>query len=220
MVHRVFERRSQRCQGNGRRALALFWVAVVFGGCASSGVVLSNSKDAEQHLENEDLATSTPMALGPGDKLEIHVFDEEGLSGTHRVSSEGTINVPLIGTVSVVGETPKMLAEQITNKLKRFVREPYVSVLVDEFKSKKIYVFGQVRKPGTFAFDEGMNIVHAITLAGGFDKAANRNQVLVTRKKEGVEERVQVPVQTIGEGKAANFILRPGDVIFVPESIF
>jgi polysaccharide export outer membrane protein len=90
-------------------------------------------------------------------------------------------------------------------------------VLVKEFNSRKVSVFGQVRKPGTMPYGDGMTIVEAVSQAGGFTGMARRNAVTVTRKREGKEIKYTVPVEKIGEGSAANFYLRPGDVVFVPE---
>jgi polysaccharide export outer membrane protein len=93
-------------------------------------------------------------------------------------------------------------------------------VLIREYNSKKIFVFGEVQKPGTFPYEENMSIVQAITLAGGFTKIASKNGTQVTRIVEGREQKVRVPVEDIGVGRERNFSLKPGDIVFVPESFF
>jgi protein involved in polysaccharide export with SLBB domain len=91
---------------------------------------------------------------------------------------------------------------------------------VKEYNSKKVFVFGEVQKPGTFVFEEGMTIVQAVTLAGGFTKSASQNSTSVTRRVNGQEVKVKVSVQDIALGKASNFALEPGDIVYVPESLF
>jgi protein involved in polysaccharide export with SLBB domain len=91
---------------------------------------------------------------------------------------------------------------------------------VREYNSKKVFVFGEVQKPGTFPFEGDMSIVQVITLAGGFTKQAARNNTNVTRIVDGQEQKIRVPVEDIGVGRERNFLLRPGDIVFVPESFF
>jgi polysaccharide export outer membrane protein len=158
--------------------------------------------------------------LGPGDVFEIRVYGEEDLSGEHRVASDGSINFPLIGRVQVDGETARQVSDTITDRLKAYVKQPSVSVFVKEFNSKKVYVFGKVQRPGTFAYEDGMNIIQAITLAGGFSQLADQDGTFVTRIVDGRERRLEVRVKAIGEGKSPNLRLEPGDIVFVPESMF
>lgn len=159
-------------------------------------------------------------ALGPGDVFEVRVFGEPDLTGVYRVAIDGTIAFPLVGTVALGGLTAPEAGVAIAGALGRYVRQPSVSVFVKEYNSKKVYVFGEVKKPGTFPYEDGMNIIQVITLAGGFEKVADKNGISVTRTIDGREQRTRVPVKEIGEGKAPNFRLEPGDIVFVPESIF
>jgi len=93
-------------------------------------------------------------------------------------------------------------------------------VIVKEYNSKKVFVFGEVQKPGTFPYQDGMSVVQAVTLAGGFTKTAAQNSTSVTRRVEGTETKIKVAVQDIALGKASNFTLEPGDIVYVPESLF
>ncbi|MCP4447223.1 MAG: polysaccharide export protein [Myxococcales bacterium] len=159
--------------------------------------------------------------LGAGDIFDVRVFQHEEMSATYSTSAEGTISFPLIGTVPVSGKTPSQLEQEILVRLADgFIVNPQVSVLVKEYKSKKLSVFGQVKKPGTLGFTEGMTIIEAISRAGGFTPMARKNAVTVTRETDGKQAKYTVPVDTIGRGKASNFYVRPGDVVFVPERLF
>jgi protein involved in polysaccharide export with SLBB domain len=158
--------------------------------------------------------------LGPGDVFEVRVYNEPELSGLYRVASDGTIDVPLVGRVSVDKMTASDVSLRLAEELRRFVRDPQVSLFVKEFNSQKIYVFGQVQRPGTFTYEQGMNIVQAITQAGGFAQLADKDGTYVTRLIGGREQRIRVSVEDIGQGNSPNIELQPGDIIYVPESLF
>jgi polysaccharide export outer membrane protein len=159
--------------------------------------------------------------LGAGDLLEVRVFEEADLSGPYRVSPGGTIDFPLCGKVKVEGLNGSSTADLLTKCLgEKYLKRPQVSVLVREYNSKKIFVFGEVQKPGTFPYDEDMSVIQAITVAGGFGKLASKNDVAVTRLVNGKETKIRVRVADIGTGREKNLKLLPGDIVFVPESLF
>jgi polysaccharide export outer membrane protein len=169
-------------------------------------------------LSAQDLAAAT---LGPGDVFEARVFQEPELSGIFQVGPQGDVIFPLCKRVVVGGLTANGAAEKLRTCLSEgFMRNPQVSVLVKEYNSKKVFVFGEVQKPGTFPFEDGMSIVQAVTLAGGFTRNAAQNSTSITRRVNGQEVKVKVYVQDIALGKAPNVSLEPGDIVFVPESMF
>ncbi len=173
------------------------------------------SKYPTQEVHVED------TTLGVGDVFEVRVFRQKDLSAEYRVNSEGSINFPLIGKVVVTGKTPVAVEDEIRTRLADgYLRDPQVSVLVKEYNSKTISVFGEVRKTGTLSYAEGMTIVDAISQAGGFTDMARKNAVTVTRKGPKHSKRYTVPVESIGQGKATNFFVRPGDVVFVPRRLW
>lgn len=163
---------------------------------------------------------STGGTLGPGDVVEVRVFQEPEHSGTWRVSPEGTIDYPLCGKVALAGRTSSTAADALNQCLARYLRRPQVSINIQEYNSKKVFVFGEVQKPGTFPLEGEMSIIQAVTLAGGFTKLAAKNNTNVTRIVDGQERKIRVPVEDIGVGREKNFMLQPGDIVFVPESFF
>ncbi len=170
------------------------------------------SKYPTQTVHAED------TSLGAGDVFEVRVYRQEDMSKLYSISSEGTFTFPLIGTVKASGKTPAELERLITTRLADgYLKNPQVSVLVKDRKSKKVSVFGQVRRPGTLSFADGMTVVEAISQAGGFTGMAWKNAVTVTRVVKEKKTRYTVPVEKIGQGKANNFFVRPGDVVFVPQ---
>ena len=171
------------------------------------------SKYPDQDVHVED------ATFGPGDVFEVRVFvGSKETSTVYRVSQTGTINFLYIGKVAVAGKDPSDVEEEIRTRLADgYLRDPIVSIFVKERNSKKVSVFGEVRTPGTFAYADGMTVVDAIAQAGGFSPMARKNAVTVTRADDGKKMRYTVPVDDIGKGKAANFLIRPGDVVFAPE---
>lgn len=164
----------------------------------------------------------TPAStLGPGDVFEVKVYDEKELSGVYRVNSAGTINFPLIGMVQVEGMTASDAAGTIQDKLgAKYLRNPQVNIFIKEYNSKKVSVFGEVNKPGTFRYEDRMTVIQAVSMAGGFTKMAAKDDTNVTRLVGGDEKKYPVPVESIAQGQAKNFYLQPGDIVYVPESIW
>jgi len=191
-----------------------------------AGAVLGCKHEAPVPADrSSQVAPSLPpigaSTLGPGDVFEVRVFQEPDLSGVYRLSSDGSMSFPLCGRMELGGLSVSAATEEFTRCLSSgFVRNPQVSLFIKEYNSKKIFVFGEVQKAGTFQYEDGMNIVQAITLAGGFTSRAARNSTSVIRKIDGSDKRLPVAVEDIGLGRADNFMLHPGDIIFVPESLF
>lgn len=167
------------------------------------------------------VAAQPASTLGAGDVFEVKVYEEPDLSGMYRVSTAGTINYPLLGEVRVEGMTSNTLADKLQQLLgEKYLKNPQVSIFIKEYNSKKISVFGQVNKPGTFPYEEGMTVIEAVSMAGGFTKTAAEDDTSVTRIVEGEEKKFRVPVEAIAKGKTRNFALKPGDIVYVPESIW
>ncbi|MBI5529177.1 MAG: polysaccharide export protein [Deltaproteobacteria bacterium] len=201
------------------RAAAAAAVIVVVPACFLFGRDRSGAEPP--HFTPDPANKGVGTTLGVGDVFEVKVFGETELSGVYRVSSDGVINFPLVGKVKAEGRSPTELSDDLTAKLKDgFLKNPQVSIFVKDYNSKKVFVFGEVNKPGTFAYDDDMTIIQAITIAGGFLKTAAKNKVSVTRIEDGVEKRVFLSVEDIGRGKEKNFFMKPGDIVFVPESLF
>ncbi len=146
--------------------------------------------------------------LGPGDKLRVVVFNEEQLTGEHTVDPNGTVNVPLAGSVRAQGQTATAVAREIGRRLREsnYLRDPNVTVQVVE--TRPFYVLGEVQRPGEFRYRPGLSAQAAVAMAGGFTFRANQRRVLVAR--EGFPG--EIPVET-----SAVFVLQPGDVLRVVE---
>jgi protein involved in polysaccharide export with SLBB domain len=211
--------------GGGRRCMRalgawVLWMALLVSsaGCASCETApVDGYEDDIDALAAAELAR---VALGSGDVFEVTVWGEPSMSGTYRLGPDGVIVFPMVGEIQVEGLTPSECAAKIRERLQDgYIREPNVSVYLKELNSKKIFVLGEVVRPGTFPFTPSMTIVEAITAAGGFSASANRDNVIVTRRGEGGDTRTRLPVEKITRGEAPNFGLRPGDIVFVPDRL-
>jgi len=197
------------------RAQLVLVLALLLVGACSTPVTTSPAPvvDLEQQLYYA-------ATLGPGDIFEVRVYQDKDLSGKYRVAPDGSIDFPLVGRVHVDGKTPSEVADLLRAALgEGYLKNPSITVFVLQYNSKKVFVLGQVNKPGTYPFEDDMNVVQAITIASGFNVHADENGTIVTRLENGTEQRYQVQVDKISKGLAPNFTLKPGDIVFVPESI-
>ncbi|MBI5516395.1 MAG: polysaccharide export protein [Deltaproteobacteria bacterium] len=175
-------------------------------------------------------SNASQATLGPNDVFVIRVFGEDNLSGEFRVGPDGYFEYPHLNRVDVSRLQASELAELIRRRLgppsaenpegMDVLRRPSVNVTVREANSRRISVFGQVQHPGVFPHTQCLTLTQAISLAGGFTALAEKNQVRVTRRdREGRPRTYVLRVEDIAEGRAQDFDLEPGDVVFVAESI-
>jgi len=153
--------------------------------------------------------------------LDISVYQEPDLSKIVKVAADGTINLPLIGVVHVDGLSPKEIEEDITESLGRdYLVNPQVTVLVKEHT--KVYVQGEVGRPGAYELKDGLTVIGAIALAGGMTDLASPNGVKIIRTKNNKTSVVNVPVGSMlkGSGQQQDVELESNDTIVVPESAF
>lgn len=156
--------------------------------------------------------------LGPGDVIEIRVYREPELSGLYSIDPNGAFIFPLIGEVAASQQNLSDLTSELTTRLKtKYLRDPQVTVILKEVHSKKIFVLGMVKKPGSYIFEPMMSVVQAIALAGGLQSLASKDLVLI-REEDGREKKYHIPFKEISQGQAENSSLQPGDIIYVPES--
>jgi polysaccharide export outer membrane protein len=160
---------------------------------------------------------STGYVIGPSDMLTVTVWKEPTLSGNILVRPDGMITMSLIGDVQASGLTPLQLADQITAKLKKFIQDPNVSVVVGEVHSKVIYLLGEVGKKGPVEMTSGMTLLDAIAAAGGLTDYANAKKMYILRDQAGKHEKIPVHYKEALKGDSQfNLILEPGDTIVVP----
>jgi polysaccharide export outer membrane protein len=159
--------------------------------------------------------------IAPLDVLTIDVVGEKDLSRELRVSSNGTVTFPYLGSVEVKGKTPAEVEDLLKEKLgKDYLVDPQVIVTVKEYRSRTVSVIGQVNKPGVIALpsEQKVEILEAIAQAGDLTKAANKNRIELNRK--GKTYRFTLDDLKKESRAEKKFWLEPGDVIYVHESFF
>lgn len=160
--------------------------------------------------------TSVDYRIGVEDVLRISVWGEQALSLQVKVRPDGKINFPLVNEVAVEGLTPEELRLRLGERLSKFVREPNVTVIVDEINSFRVYVLGQVATQGALNFRRPTRLLQVIATAGGLTDFSKK-EIIVIRDEAGAETRIRVDYKRLisGEGAQGNVFLKPGDTVIV-----
>lgn len=156
--------------------------------------------------------------IGPDDVLDISIWREETLQRTVTVRPDGNISFPLVGEITAASRTPAELQREITERLKKYMPDPVVTVIVDKVASYKIYVIGEVKSSGQFQVGHYIDVVQALAIAGGLTPFASENQIRILRRENGVETAIPFQYSSVKAGRnlGQNIILKRGDVVVVP----
>jgi polysaccharide biosynthesis/export protein len=156
--------------------------------------------------------------IGAQDVLRIDVWKEDQLTRTVPVRPDGQVTLPLLDDVQAAGLTPMELSVAISDRLKKFVNNPQVTVTVTEINSRRIYVTGEVARSGAFPMLPNMTILQAISSSGGFTQFARTKKIYVLRAENGKSTKLPFNYNDVVKGKEPqeSIVLRPGDVIVVP----
>lgn len=162
--------------------------------------------------------------LQPGDLVEIKVFMEDNMDRTLRIGGQGSITFPLVGNVKIAGHSVSGAENILSAALKKYLLNPQVSMFVKEYGNKTVYVLGQVNKPSALQLppERSLTVLEAITSVGGFTDIAAQSKVRVLREAEGKHQNIDIDVSQITKmgNKSLDIALKPGDVVFVPQSMF
>ena len=163
-------------------------------------------------------ATDAEYAIGPEDVLHINVWKEADISSSVPVRPDGKISLPLLNDVQAAGLTPMQLAAEITKRLKQFMTEPHVTVIVTAMNSRRAYVMGQVTRQGAVPLISNLTVLQALSAAGGPAQFANTKKIYILRTQGGKQERIPFNYAAVIKGKNAeqNINLEPGDTVVVP----
>ena len=149
----------------------------------------------------------------------INVWKEPEISRSVPVRSDGKISLPLVGEVQAAGQTPLKLEQAIADKLKNYISDPEVTVIVQQINSQKFNILGQVTKPGSYPLTNSPTVLDAIAIAGGFRDFAKKKSIYVLRQNaDGTQTRLPFNYNDVVKGKnlAQNVKLQPRDTIVVP----
>jgi polysaccharide export outer membrane protein len=162
--------------------------------------------------------TAGVYLLNPGDVVRVSVWREEELDREAVVQPDGTISFPLVGQVAAAGRSAEAVRGEIAERIDRYVPDPVVTVELLEARGNKIYVIGEVTKPGEYQLARPITVIQAISLAGGFTPFAGTGKVRVLRAGGGEETSLTFDYDAVaeGEGSPGNIELKAGDTVIVP----
>jgi polysaccharide export outer membrane protein len=198
---------------------AALWVAM--GMVLAAGEI--QAQDAETSAPKQTSAsvqtaatTDAGYKIGPQDVLRVDVWKETEISRSVPVRPDGKISLPLLNDVQAAGLTAMELANNISEGLKKFINNPQVTVTVAEINSRRVYVTGEVNKPGAYALLPNMTALQALTSGGGFTQFANPKKCYVLRNEGGKQVKHPFNYKAVVDGKQDDIPLLPGDTIVVP----
>lgn len=176
-------------------------------------------KPAKEASETRPVAPEVPSdyVIGADDTLHISVWKEPDLTATLPVRPDGKISLPLLNDVPASGLTPMQLADSITQKLKKYISDPRVTVVVTAMNSRRIFVTGEVMKPGALPLLPHMTVLQALATAG-FTQFANVKKIYLLRTENNQQTKIPFNYKEVvkGDSPEENIFLKPGDTIVVP----
>lgn len=213
--------------------LSCFLVVLLFSCASTSKKIDVTGSDANTDAEDiseqvlsdiSDAKKSVDYVLQAGDLVDIKVFMEPDMDRTLRISANGTVTFPLIGNVKIGGCSVAQAENILAENLKFYIRNPQVSMLIKEYANKMVYVLGQIKKPSAIPIppEKTLTVLEAITFVGGFTDIANTSKVKILRMENGKQKSIDVDINAITKQgkKSLDITLMPGDVVFVPQSMF
>ena len=164
------------------------------------------------------VAQEVGYTVKPGDGLEISVWKEPDLQGPVLVTPDGAFSFPLVGHVDARGKTVTQLQETISERLKQYISDPVVTVSVRDIRGNKAYVIGQVNKPGEFIVNPRVDVMQALSMAGGTTPFASLGNIIILRRSGAQQEALKFDYTSVAKGQnlEQNIDLRAGDVVVVP----
>jgi len=203
---------------NGPSALSLGNNDIATGALPPTNATASAQDKAQarkivERVSKANVPGDQAYLIGPGDVVDITVFNVPELAKTLAVSEVGTINFPLIGEVPAAGRTARALEQDLAKKLdKKYLRNPQVGVQVKEYKSQRVTVEGAVKKPGVYPIEGRLTLLQAIATAQGLQETAETT-VLVFRATDGRRSGAKFDLAKVRSGEASDPVLKAGDVI-------
>ena len=160
----------------------------------------------------------TSFTLGPGDVLDVSVWKDEALTRQVLVRPDGRISFPLAGEIMAAGRSVEDVRIELEKRLKKYVPDAPVTVVLTQLQSSRIYVVGKVNHPGMFTVQGEITVIQAIALAGGLDRFADKDDIYVLRRIQHDQKSLSFDYSKVSHGKdlESNISLVPGDTVVVP----
>ena len=187
-------------------------------GIALLVVALAALLSAGESLGQERANPRTPYTINPGDLLEISVWNEPDLQHQALVRPDGAFSFPLSGDILAEGRTVEAIRQDLTSQLEAYIPDLVVTVAVAEVRGNKIFVFGQVKTPGEFIVNPRVDVIQALSIAGGVTPFAQLNSIKILRRRNGEQTIFQFRYSDIvkGQNLEQNILLEVGDIVLVP----
>lgn len=205
---------------------AALWIVTLLSSCLSAqGNSSATASPSHAATKNEAASIAAAKAddntfvIGTGDVLSINVWKEADISRSVPVRSDGNISLPLVGEVQAAGRTPLKLEQDIAVKLKNYISEPEVTVIVQQINSEKFNILGQVARPGSYPLANASTVLDAIAIAGGFRDFAKKKSIYVLRQNaDGTQTRLPFNYKDVvkSQNPQQNIKLQSHDTIVVP----
>src|SRR6202035_856765 len=176
------------------------------------------SSGSEPGMAVTPATTDPSYVIGAEDVLDVNVWKEPDMTRVVPVRPDGKITLPLINDVQAAGSTPQQLASAVTEKLRKFLTEPQVTVIVTQINSQRVFVVGEVLRAGAFPLIPGMTVLQALSSAGGFTTFADVKKIHVMRLRDGKHIELPFNYRDVlkGDNPDQNIKLEPGDTVVVP----
>lgn len=203
-------------------AAVVVWVAPGFAQAQNSSATTqtASAKPSTDRPEgvNPPAKVGKDYVIGADDVLDVNVWKEQELTRTLQVRPDGKISMPLLGDVQAAGLTPGQLAQTVSEKLKKFLTAPQVTVILTQINSQRVYVMGEVTRPGAYPVLPGMTILQAISSAGGLTQFANSKKIFLMRDENHIQTKYPFSYKEVLDGRKAeeNLTVKAGDTIVVP----
>jgi polysaccharide export outer membrane protein len=214
----------------------LFFAALILLVCTGSSQAAAQAKKGDKQDPPVNMARNTASAgdetkpaiiaattdpayvIGPQDVLDVNVWKEPDMTRIVPVRPDGKITLPLINDVEAAGSTPQQLAATVTERLRKFITEPQVTVIVTQINSQRVFVVGEVLRAGAFPLVPGTTVLQALASAGGFTTFANVKKIHVMRMVNGKHIELPFNYREVlkGDNPDQNIKLEPGDTVVVP----
>ena len=187
-----------------------------FSSCGLETKVTKNKKSIITNL-NKNIKTSD--IIGINDLIEIRVYGESDLTRVYRINSSGIIIYPIIGKIKVIDRSLYDLTKEMEEKLKKnFFKSPQITIFLKESNSRKVYILGQVKKPGAYSYKHKLTLLKLIASSGGLTNVADINKVILKREIDGKVNSITIEASLIIKGLIDDLLLSPEDIIYVSES--
>jgi polysaccharide export outer membrane protein len=197
----------------------LLGVAILLSACTSLDPSVAETTTGQAgQATHQTQYRGGDYQIGPEDVLDISVWREETLQRKVVVRPDGGISFPLAGDLQAAGKTAAQLETEISQRLKKYIPEPVVTVAVDQVAGYRIYVLGKVNKPGQFVVGRYVDVLQALTLAEGLTPYASENNIRIVRRENNTETVFPFSYSAVKNGQdlSQNIMLKSNDVVIVP----